>query len=86
MSENDGDIEQEVRDAIAFLSSNFDALRSVLSNSDVEDAWLDFGYFLRIGNGTFAQCDYLPPELLRLAGQLNIGIELTLYPASTVAN
>ena len=40
---------------------------------------LDFGY----GRCPTAavQCDYLPPELLALAGSLGIGIELSLYPA-----
>jgi hypothetical protein len=28
------------------------------------------------------QFDYLPPELLRLAGSFDIGIELSLYPAA----
>jgi hypothetical protein len=79
VSDANGDLEQEVRDAIAFLRHNFDSLRTIVSDESVDDARLDFAHYCRIGNNAFAQFDYLPPELLRLAGDLGIGIELSLY-------
>lgn len=43
--------------------------------------YLDFGYYLRLdGQRVLVQCDFLPSELLKLAGELGIGIELSLYP------
>lgn len=71
------DLKEEIRDATDFLRRNFDSLRIVMSAKTVESARLDFGYFRR---PVVAQFDYLPPGLLRLAGDLGIGIELSLYP------
>lgn len=74
---NADDLKQEINDAIDFLRGNLDSLRIAISASTVEDARLDFGYFRR---PVFAQFDYLPPDFLRLAAALGIGIELSLYP------
>ncbi len=42
---------------------------------------IDFGYYSRIdGHHVVVQCDFLPAQLLRLAGELRIGFELSLYP------
>ena len=71
------DLKQEISDASDFLRRNFDLLRIVLSAKTVQDARLDFGYFRR---PVVAQFDYLPPDLLKLAADLGIGIELSLYP------
>jgi hypothetical protein len=71
------DLQQEVHDAIDFLRRNLDSLRMVMSAKTVEDARLDFGYFRR---PVVAQFDYLPPDFLRLAADLGMGIELSLYP------
>ncbi len=80
VSNADGNLTAEIEDAILFLNKHRDPLQVMLSDPSVEDARLDFGYYLRIGGSCFGQCDYLPPELLRLAGDLNVGIELSLYP------
>ncbi len=46
----------------------------------VEDIWLAFAIELRIGrDNVVAQCDYFPPDLVRAAGILGIGIELSTY-------
>ena len=41
---------------------------------------LDFPFSCRLGDGVAVQGDYLPPELLTLAGGLGIGIALSHYP------
>lgn len=81
VSNADGDLAAEIEDAILFLSKHREQLHLMTNDPSVEDARIDFGYFLRIGDSCWAQCDYLPPELLKLAGDLNVGIELSLYPA-----
>jgi len=73
------DLKQQIRDASDFLRHNFDSLQIVLSADNVEDLRLDFGYFRR---PVVAQFDYLPPDFLRLAADLRMGIELSLYPPS----
>ena len=46
----------------------------------LEPRSLDRGYFRR---DAAVQCDYLPPQLLAIAGRYGIGIELSLYPTPT---
>ncbi len=50
-----------------------------MSLPGVESACLDFAVEEK---DTFTQCSYLEPELLKLAGGLGIGIEISLYPCS----
>jgi hypothetical protein len=59
--------------AIAFLKAN----QVELEQLGIERIDLDFGIQDR---DVAVQGDYFPPELLRLAGNLNIGIEVTRYP------
>jgi len=61
-----------------FLRKHQSELSRLASFPGVDDRHLDFGYHHR---DAAVQCDYLPPELLALAGSLGIGIELSLYPA-----
>jgi hypothetical protein len=81
VSSADGVLTDEIGDAIAFLRRHYDDLARLADVPGVESMYLDFGYYQRLdGETVMAQCDYLPPELLRLAGELGIGIELSLYP------
>jgi hypothetical protein len=81
VSSVDGNLEQEIRDATEFLKKHRDDLARFQGLPGVESMYLDFGYYLRVdGERCVVQCDYLPPELLRLAGELGMGIELSLYP------
>ncbi len=85
ISEADGQLSEEVSDAVRFLAEHESELRRLQSFPGVTDLRLDFGYYAR---DVAAQFDYLPPELLARAGSLGIGIELSLYhtsPESTVA-
>lgn len=82
VSEADGLLADETADALAFLAEHRSALASLRDHPAVEDMRIDFGHYQRIdGERVVVQCDYLGPELLRLAGELGIGFELSLYPA-----
>lgn len=74
----DGDLEAECAEVLQFLRTHASELARLAQFPGVNDIRLDFGYYRR---KSFCQCDYLPPELLLLAGSLRIGIELSLYPA-----
>jgi hypothetical protein len=81
VSTADGVLRDEVQDAIAFLKRHHRDLARLKSIPEIESMTLDIGHYLRIdGEACMVQCDSLPPELLRLAGDLGIGIELSLYP------
>jgi hypothetical protein len=83
VSSADGNLEEEIRDATEFLKQHHDDLARLRDLPEVDSMCLDFGHYLRIdGERCVAQYDYLPPELLRLAGELRMGIELSLYPPS----
>jgi hypothetical protein len=76
-----GELADQVIDAIAFLQRHYDDLARLKGDPAVESMDIDFGYNLRIdGEEVVVQYDYLPPELLRLAGELGLGIKLSLWP------
>ena len=64
-------------EAIDFLNKNKRMIEEVIKLPSVEDASLDFGIERR---DVAVQCDYFQPELLKLAGNLGLGIELSQYP------
>ena len=66
-------------DALEFLSKYQADIALLRDESTVSDVRIDFGYYQR--KDVIVQCDYLSPELLRLAGELGVGFELSLYPA-----
>ena len=77
------DLPAQVSAACRFLEQHANELRALSDLETVEDMRLDFPIELRVDrNGVAIQCDYLPPELLKAAGGLGIGIELSTYPPS----
>ena len=75
------DLVGQVRDAVAFLKEHEVALARLHSTPGVEDMRLDFPVDLRIDReSVFAQFDFLPSELVSLAGALGLGLELSIYP------
>ena len=72
---------KQIEDAILFLHRYRDELNLLAQMKELEDLRLDFGVSRKNG---FLQCSYLPPELLRLAGNLRIGIEISIYGADAV--
>ncbi len=76
VSSNDGLLSAEASDALEFLSKHRADLARLRDDPTVGNVRIDFGYYRR---NVAVQCDYLGPELLRLAGELGIGFELSLY-------
>jgi|SRR6267142_1665995 len=79
VSDVDAELSGQTADAIAFLRRHETELARLAQFARATDRRLDFGYDRRT---VAVQCDYLPPELLALAGGLGIGIELSLYDPS----
>ncbi len=75
------DFPQQVEDAIAFLQDNADELRKLTNFPGIEGRTLDFPIADR---DVAVQCDILPSLLLRLAGDLEINIEISRYPPATL--
>jgi hypothetical protein len=70
---------RQVEEATVFLRGNTDQLRRLCEFPGIESVMLDFGIECR---DVPVQCDYLTPELIRLAGSLGLGIELSQYSTS----
>jgi hypothetical protein len=64
-------------EAIEFLTNNNRIIEEMIKLPSVEYASLDFGIERR---DVAVQCDSFQPELLKLAGNLGLGIELSQYP------
>jgi hypothetical protein len=70
---------KQVEDAIVFLTAHRGEIERLVNSPGVEGVTLDFGIERR---DVVVQCDRFSPELIRLAGQLGLGIELSQYPVS----
>ncbi|SEP30141.1 DUF4279 domain-containing protein [Mucilaginibacter sp. OK283] len=70
------DFKQQVKDVIEFLESNRNKLLFINSGSEIQYAVLDFG--VAYNPDKFTQTQYLPKELLKLAADLGIGIEISI--------
>ena len=77
VSQADGCIEAECRDAIDWLTANMAELERLAGFPGVDSLDLCFGYYLR--KNVAAQFDHLPRQLVKLAAQASIGIDLALY-------
>jgi hypothetical protein len=71
------DLPTQVADAISFLTANVDAVRTAVRFPGVRHATLDFTVESK---DVAIDSSYLPPALLRCAGELGVGIELSVYP------
>lgn len=72
------DFNQQVKDAIEYLRVNYDKLKMIADTPGVDYANLDFGVDYKYN---FVQSHYFPPELVKLAGELGISFEISLYTA-----
>jgi hypothetical protein len=70
------EFEAQKNGARIFLSDNREAIRKIMAWPGVDGACLDFGIKKR---DVAVQVDCLDSELLKLAGDLGIGIELSQY-------
>ena len=75
-------LDKQIKDTIEFLRAN--KVRHISVTKEVDFATLDFGIELRIDFERVAyQFEHFPSELLRLAGDLGIGLDISLYPPPT---
>ena len=72
-------LQQQVIDATEFLRVETEQILRLREFPGVDRVTLDFGIEPR---DVAVQCDYLSPELVRLAGSLGLGIEISQYPRS----
>ena len=73
------DLNGQVKDAIQYLKRHKSKIVQLREVFKVKDITLDFPIDLRIGEKIVVQFDYLPPQLISLAGKLGIGIEISIY-------
>jgi hypothetical protein len=78
LTENFGRLCAQTAEVTMFLREHELELSRLSRYPGVTDIRLDFGY--ERDPEAAVQCDYLPPDLVALAGSLGIGIELSLYP------
>jgi len=74
-------LKKQIADTIRYLKRNKDKLAHIDLTKEIEHAVLDFGIDLRIDNKKILiQSDKFPNELLKLAGDIGLDIELSIYP------
>lgn len=69
--------ELQIEDAKNYLVMNKQGLNHIVGDRSIEHAFLDFG--LNFNTEKINQSIYLPYDLVKLAGELGIGIEISLY-------
>lgn len=75
------DLPAQVSDACAFLDEHRDDMARLADG--IEDLRLDFPVTLRIDREeVWAQFHFLPHALVSRAGELGLGLELSVYPAA----
>jgi hypothetical protein len=73
------DLDEQIRDTVSFLETHANDIRTITAFPGVEDAYLDFSNECRLDANVIGQNDFFPKELVALAGQLGLGINLTTY-------
>jgi hypothetical protein len=73
------DFEGQANDMLSFLKTYHIELQSLKDNFNDLDWQFDMPYNCRLSDSLFNQNNFLPPELLALAGYFGIGINLSLY-------
>lgn len=75
------ELDKQINDTIRYLKRHKDKLSYIKEVKEVDFALLDFGINLRIdGKKVIAQSDTFPNALLKLAGEIGLDIELSIYP------
>lgn len=74
------DLPGQIADALRFLEHFRGELRAVVATPGVESVELDFPFAVRAEHAPFLQSVFLPPRLLALAGELDVGIEVSVFP------
>lgn len=75
------DLADQVKDAVVFLGRHRRAVRALCRRQGVESAVLDFGVERR--TAAAVQVHLFPEDLVRLAGELGLALELSFYPPAS---
>ncbi len=74
-------LKKQIVDTIRYLKRNQGKLAHITSTKEIEYAVLNFGIDLRIDNmKILIQSEKFPNELLKLADDVGLDIELSIYP------
>ncbi|MGC4034689.1 MAG: hypothetical protein QM764_01920 [Chitinophagaceae bacterium] len=74
-------LEKQISDTIKYLKRHKNKLNIIRQTKEVDLAVLDFGICLRINKKEIlTQSDRFPNQLLKLAGDIGLDIELSIYP------
>jgi hypothetical protein len=76
-------LDSQIRDANRFLKRYRAKLARIVAHAAVDDMILSFGVLYWIDKGEVMRSIRFPPELLRLAGELDIEVQLAAYPTSS---
>ena len=71
------EFELQKKEVIQYLNEHGDKIKAIQDVMGHEGASLDFAIEQR---NVAVQCDAFPSELIKLAGELELGIEISLYP------
>jgi hypothetical protein len=75
------DLKKQIKDTIRYLKRHKDKLSYINKVKEVDMALLDFGINLKIDRKKILlQSEMFPNELLKLAGEIGLDIELSIYP------
>lgn len=75
------ELEKQIKETIRYLSRHKEQLGLIKETKGVDFAFLDFGINLRIDKRkVLMQCEFFPNELLQIAGELGLGVNLSIYP------
>jgi len=70
-------LNEQIEDVISYLQKHHHKLIHILAEKDIQYASLNFGINFDPGKWTFST--YLPANLVALAGNLGLGIEISNY-------
>ena len=78
------DLDDQIQDACSFLTDHFDEIKRLVNQYDIDDIMLDFPVTNQLmKHDLFNHLDYIPPSILKLVGELGVGIGVTQYRPST---
>lgn len=68
--------------ASAFLTMHTEELRRLQAAPEVDGVVLDFPIYFDLNGDTWAAFAPIPANLVKLAGELGLGFEVSFYPSS----
>lgn len=78
------DFPGQVEDALRFLNQWESELQRFISDFEPDEILLDFPLYSRLGEEIANQNDYLPSDLIKVAGRIGVGIGMSIYAKDAV--